>query len=491
MQSSHKSERDERIFRLQQLIKTGIDPYPARLKKETTPVKVLLEQFEKLSTDKKTLGIAGRMISKRVHGTLLFADVQDGSGKIQLYIKKDFLEPALFDLIESAIDIGDIIFAEGILEMTKRGEKSLLVSDFELLSKSLRPLPEKWHGLQDIETRFRKRELDLLANDEIKNIFAKRHVFLKALRSFLDANNFLEVETPILQPIPGGATARPFITHHNSLNQDMYLRVAPELYLKRLIVGGFDRVYEVARCFRNEGIDVQHNPEFTQIELYAAYFDFKKMMTFAEKMIADAITQTMGTPIVNFQGEKIDFTPPYPRKSFDELFSEYLNFSLAENPGREALASLAKDNDLSIDASWGTGKMIDELYKKTIRPNLSKPIFITHHPIDLSPLAKKDATNPLRVERFQLVACSMELMNAFSELNNPIEQNERFNEQERLRAKGDDEAQYKDDAFIESLEYGLPPTAGLGFGIDRCMTILADTKNIKEVILFPTLRTKE
>lgn len=491
METSEKqNERQERLKRLAHLQKKGINPYPARIDFETLTIKHVLDLFADFEKKATTIGIRGRIRSKREHGSLLFLDIEENNQKIQLYIKKETLREPDFSLLCEAIDVGDFIAAQGTCTKTKRGEQSLLTIKIQLLTKSLRPLPEKWHGLQDIETRFRKRELDLLSNKNVKSFFTKRNTFIQSVRSYLLDNDCIEVETPVLQSIPGGATARPFSTHHNALNQDMYLRIAPELYLKRLVVGGIDRVFEVARCFRNEGIDTQHNPEFTQIELYIAYFDFQELMSFTEKLISTSIKKTLGTEKISYQGTVLDFTPPYKKKTFAEVILEYTNIDITKLNNKKALSEAAQKKHIPVEKSWGEGKILDELFKKHARPHIQGPLYITHHPLSLSPLAKKDVKDQRFVERFQLLVEGMELLNGFSELNDPIDQKSRFVEQEKLRSQGDEEAQFADNAYVESLEYGLPPTAGIGIGIDRFMQIITDTVNIKDVILFPTLRNK-
>ena len=484
------NERKDRLRRLSELKKLAINPYPARTDFATLDVHKVLTSFSDFEKNQHVVGVRGRIRSKREHGALLFIDVDDNDAKIQLYIKNETLSHDQFKLVRDLVDVGDFIAAQGTCTKTKRGEQSILVTQVQLLAKSLRPLPEKWHGLQDVETRFRKRELDLLANKEVKSFFIKRNVFIQSFRAYLLKHDCIEVETPVLQPIPGGATARPFVTHHNALDQDMFLRIAPELYLKRLVVGGMSRVFEVARCFRNEGIDTQHNPEFTQIELYIAYFDFEELMSFTEKLLSDAIQKTLGSEKITYQGHQLDFTPPYPRKTFSEVISQYTKIDITTCTDKKSLSAAAKKIGMTIEKSWGEGKILDELFKKYARPHIHGPVFITHHPLTLSPLAKKDIFNERVAERFQLLVEGMEVLNGFSELNDPIDQKNRFDEQEKLRSQGDEEAQYIDTTYVESLEYGLPPTAGVGIGIDRLMQIVTNTNNIKEVILFPTLRNK-
>jgi lysyl-tRNA synthetase class 2 len=352
------------------------------------------------------------------------------------------------------------------------------------------PLPEKWHGLADIETRFRQRYLDLIANPEVKEIFKKRSLLIKLIREFFDTRGFLEVETPILQPIPGGANARPFVTHHNALDIDLYLRIAPELYLKKLIVGGFEKVYEIARCFRNEGIDWAHNPEFTQIEFYQAYADYNDLMKLTEDLMKFLVQKICGKLKINYQDKEIDFTPPYPKITYREALIKFTGIDLEEFKTREMLLTKAKNISLEVEKTWSRGKIIDEIFKELVRPKLINPTFIIDEPIELSPLAKKKPDNPNYVERFHFLVAGMEICNAYSELNDPLDQEERLREQEGARAVGEEEAQWFDEDFIEALKYGMPPTAGEGIGIDRLAAILANVRNIKEVILFPTMRPK-
>jgi len=489
MTQVHQSERQDRIQRLESIIKQGIEPYPARCDKEPSPINGILEKFEAYEQKGKPVAIAGRIMSKREHGALLFMDCKDQSGSIQLYLKRDLLGEANFSFAAAMLDMGDFILAQGTPVTTKRGEKSILIKRLQLLTKSIRPLPEKWHGLSDIETRFRKRELDLLSNAKVNELFILRSMVLKAIRGFFEKNNFIEVETPILQTVPGGAAARPFITHHAALDQDMYLRIAPELYLKRLVVGGYERVFEIARCFRNEGIDTQHNPEFTQVEAYAAFFDYEKLMSLVEKMIITILKECLHSHSITYQKHELQFEAPFRRQTYRDCIKQYTDIDIANASDDDLKNGLAKAGG-NVQPEWERGKILDELFKKIARPKIIQPLFLTHHPIELSPLAKQSKDKRF-VERFQLIIEGMEIVNGFSELNDPLEQAKRFAEQDRLRQKGDDEAQYSDTLFVESLEYGLPPTAGLGFGIDRFLTLLTDTENIKEVILFPTLRNKE
>jgi lysyl-tRNA synthetase class 2 len=383
--------------------------------------------------------------------------------------------------------MGDFLQVTGEKFRTKQGQPTLKATDLKLLSKAIRPLPEQFHGLVNTEKRYRQRELDLIANESSRNIVKVRSKMLGLLRSYFENAGFLEVETPILQPIAGGATAKPFITHHNTLNTDLYLRVAPELYLKRLIVGGFEKVYEVARCFRNEGISPQHNPEFTQIECYAAYWDYQVMMKFCEELLVRIVDEIMGKLEIVIDGKHIDFTPPLPRESFTQLLQKATGLEVTSASDKELEKAVAKHGG-DAGKNPNRGKFIDELWKTTVRPKILRPTFIIDYPVELSPLAKRSEKNPKLLEMFRLVIAGSEVIKAFTELNDPVDQRQRFTEQDILRKKGDEEAQGNDPAFLTSLEYGMPPTAGAGIGIDRLAAILSGSHNIKEVILFPTLR---
>ncbi len=445
----------ERRKKIENLIKNGVRPFPSKAKR-TISIAEALKNFNKLSRSKKHISIAGRVMALRDQGNLIFADVKDESGpalskaegKIQTLLKKDNLEN--FKILKQNIDVGDFISIGGNLFKTKAGEKSVEAKSVEIIAKSLRPLPTHWYGLKDVEERFRKRYLDVILNPEIKEKFFKRSEIIAYLRQKLNEEGFLEVETPMLQPIPGGAKARPFITHHNALDTDFYLRIAPELYLKRLLVAGFEKIFEIGRNFRNEGIDRDHNPEFTMLELYWAYQDWKGLMKFVEKLLKKFLAGRWG---------KITFS--------------------------EALKKYAKTDVKKLAA-----EKLDEIFKKEVRPKIIKPTFITHFPKSISPLAKSCPDNPELTERFQLIVDGTEIVNGFSELNDPIEQRKRMEEQEKLYRAGDPEASRLDEDFLEALEYGMPPAAGLGIGIDRLAALITKSHNIKEVIIFPTLRPK-
>lgn len=438
--------------------------------------------------ENKTVAVAGRIMAKRGMGKAIFADLQDKTGKIQIYIRKDSVTEEEFAAFRK-VDIGDIVGVTGFVFKTKMGEISVHCETVKLLAKSLRPLPEKFHGLTDKETRYRQRYVDLIMNPEVRRNFEIRSNFTKYLREFLDNRGYMEVETPVLNTISGGATARPFITHHNTLDIDMYMRIATELHLKRLIVGGMERVYEIGRIFRNEGMDTKHNPEFTTVELYEAYADFNDMMDLFEEFLSSAAMKLLGTYKVTWQGEEIDLTPGWRRMSMAEAVKEYLgvDFMAIESDEDAVAAAKAIGVDMDgVEATWGHA--LYECFDQRVEEKLIQPTFITMHPVDVSPLAKRSVKYPRLTERFELFICRSEMGNAFSELNDPIDQKQRFQKQVELRAKGDDEAGMMDDDFINALEYGMPPTGGLGIGIDRCVMLLTGADSIRDVILFPTMK---
>lgn len=477
-----------RLEKLNQIIADGVNPYPSVTERSHTIAEVLGD-FDHIAETAEKVTIVGRVKSVRGHGGACFSDIEDGTQKIQLHVKKDLLGDETFDFFVKQIDHGDFVQVTGTAFVTKRGQNSICITEIKLLAKALRPLPAKWHGLSDVEIRYRKRYLDLIANPSVRTIFRKRSMLVQAIREFFHGEGFMEVETPILQPLAGGATARPFMTHHNALDIDLYLRIAPELYLKRLIVGGYERVFEIARCFRNEGIDHLHNPEFTQIEFYQAYADYNVLMILTERLLPYLAKQVNGVTTVEYEGKTIDFEPPYPRITFRDSLIQYGDIDLDLYEDRASLAKAAEGRGVKVEASEGRGAIMDNLFKKLVRPKIVNPTFVVDHPIELSPLAKKKYGNDKYVERFQLLlAEGTELINAFSELNDAMDQKERFQEQEQLREGGDDEAQRYDADFIEALEVGMPPTAGFGMGIDRMSLLLTGTHSLKEVILFPTMR---
>jgi len=481
----------EEQFRLKKLdeIQGKMEPYPARCQRSHACQQVILD-FEKISAKDEKVTLVGRLVLIRLHGKACFAHLEDGTGRMQIYFKYDNLGPEAYDFFVKNIDVGDFLEVEGKLFITHRGEKTLIVSNWRLLAKAILPLPEKWHGLADIETRYRQRYLDLIANKEVRENFIKRSNIIKLIREFFSQKEFLEVATPILQPIPGGANAKPFVTHHNALDIDLYLRIAPELYLKRLIVGGLEKVYEIATCFRNEGIDFSHNPEFTQIEFYQAFADYTQLMKLTEDLLEFLVTQLFSKLEIEYQGQKINFKPPYPRLEFRQAILEASGIDIDEEKDLKQIINKARKIGLDIDKTWNRGKILDEIYKELVLPKIINPTFIINHPVEISPLAKRLPDNPNYVERFQLLIAGFEVCNAFSELNDPIDQEERFADQQKLRKAGDEEAQRLDEDFIEALKYGMPPTAGEGIGIDRLTMLLTNNHNIREVILFPTLRPK-
>ena len=473
--------------KLADLQNRGQDPFQITKFDVTHHSDEVKDRFDEM--EGQTVRLAGRLMSKRGMGKAVFADLQDGAGRIQLYVRIDDVgEEAL--AVFKKYDIGDIVGAEGEVFRTKRGEISIKAKTITLLSKSLLPLPEKFHGLTDVETRCRQRYVDLIVNPDVKRNFIIRSQFIKYVRDFMDARGYMEVETPVLNTISGGATARPFITHHNTLDIDMYMRIATELPLKRLIVGGLERVYEMGRIFRNEGMDNRHNPEFTTIELYQAYADFNDMMDLFEDLLSSAAQKILDTYQVEWQGEQIDLTPGWPRLPMYEAVKQYTGLDfMAMDSDEEAVAaakSIGVELPETADKTWGNA--LYECFDQRVEEKLIQPTFITMHPVDVSPLAKRSPKDPRLTERFELFICHSEMGNAFSELNDPIDQRQRFQKQVELRAKGDDEAGMMDEDYITALEYGLPPTGGMGIGIDRCVMLLTNNDSIREVLLFPTMK---
>lgn len=473
--------------KLEELQKAGKDPFAITRFDVTHDSAAIKESFE--AWEGQQVQIAGRLMSKRGMGKVSFCDLQDKSGRIQLYARKDEMDEAEYNQFKK-YDIGDLVGVCGEVFRTQRGEMSVRVQQATLLAKALLPLPEKFHGLTNQETRYRQRYVDLIVNPEVRRIFELRSKFIKHVRDFLDGRGYMEVETPVLNTISGGATARPFITHHNTLDIDMYMRIATELPLKRLIVGGMDRVYEVGRIFRNEGMDPRHNPEFTTVELYQAYADFNDMMDLFEDLLTTAAQKLLGTYQLQWLGEQIDLTPGWPRMTMAEAVQKYTGLDfMAMETDEEAVAAAAKIGvqiPETADKTWGNA--LYECFDQKVEEKLIQPTFITMHPVDVSPLAKRSAKDPRLTERFELFICHSEMGNAFSELNDPIDQKQRFQKQVEMRAKGDDEAGMMDEDYVAALEYGLPPTGGLGIGIDRCVMMLTNSDSIREVILFPTMK---
>lgn len=483
---------EQRIKKLNELRESGVEPFGGTFD-AADQASGLHERFgssskESLESDPVVCSLAGRVVAMRDFGKAAFAHIQDTSGKIQVYFKKDILGEK--HLLVKKLDIGDIIGLKGRLFRTKTNELTVEVDDVTFLAKSLRPLPEKWHGLKDVETRYRQRYVDLIVNPEVRQAFVKRSVIIKAVRDFLEAKGFIEVETPMMQPIPGGATARPFMTHHNALDMDLYLRIAPELYLKRLLVGGYERVYELNRNFRNEGISTKHNPEFSMLEFYIAYRDYHFLMSLTEELITYVAEKTLGTLKIRYGEETVDLTPPWPRiPMLDALEKKGVPRDIFSDAGKAG--AWAKANNVVIEKGAHLGKILDEIFKEKVEPELVQPVFIIDHPVELSPLAKRKQDNPGLVERFELFITSREIANAFSELNDPMDQRQRFQEQAEAKELGDEEAHSMDEDFLRALEYGMPPAAGEGIGIDRLVMLLTNSQSIRDVILFPQLKPEQ
>ncbi len=473
--------------KLKELQENGSDPFQITHYTVNNDSANIKNNFDAL--EGQAVSIAGRLMSKRGMGKVSFCDLQDKSGRIQLYARKDEMDEAEYNRFKK-YDIGDIVGVEGEVFRTQRGEMSVRVQKVTLLSKSLLPLPEKFHGLQDKELRYRQRYVDLIVNPEVRRTFELRSKFVQFLRAFLDARGYLEVETPVLNTISGGATARPFITHHNTLDIDMYMRIATELNLKRLIVGGMDRVYEIGRIFRNEGMDPKHNPEFTTVELYQAYADFNDMMDLFEELLSSAAKELLGSYELQWQGEKLNLAPGWPRLTMHEAVKQYVGIDFMAIDSDEAAVAAAKAVGVEIpegkDRTWGNA--LYECFDQKVEEQLVQPTFITMHPVDVSPLAKRSAKDPRLTERFELFICRSEMGNAFSELNDPIDQRERFRKEVEMRAHGDSEAGMMDEDYINALMYGMPPTGGLGIGIDRSVMMLTNSDSIRDVILFPTMK---
>jgi lysyl-tRNA synthetase class 2 len=480
-----------RLAKVDAIRARGDDPYPVKFVR-THSLKEVRERWDDAveagdSTD-DVVRIAGRVLLKRAQGRLTFAKVRDGTGELQLFVSQGELGKEEFARFGDEIERGDWVGVEGKVMKTKLGELSVNVSSFQLLSKALRPLPEKWHGLTDTDTRYRQRYVDLIANDDARRVFDIRFAAISAMRRFLTERGYVEVETPELHPISGGATAKPFATHHNALDVDLSLRIAPELYLKRLIVGGYDRVFEFARVFRNEGLSTRHNPEFTMLELYEAFADYYDMMRLIEEMIADAAQQATGGTTVEWDGAEIDLSPPFERRTMIDLIKEHAGVDVHPSQPVEELRTVCDKLDVPWEKSWRPGKLVLEIYEKTTESKIEPPTFVCDYPRDVSPLARPHRADPTLTERFELIVHGRELANAFSELNDPVDQLRRFEAQASLKQLGDDEAHDIDFDYVRALEYGLPPTGGLGLGVDRLVMVLAGVTSIREVILFPHMR---
>ena len=471
--------------KLERLRARGIDPYPHRFSRSHTAAEAAALAPEDGTGPEAT--VAGRITGKRKMGKRTFLDLRDGSGQIQISLTQDVLGEDAYAMLKE-LDLADFIGVQGSLFRTKTGEATVAADNLTVLAKALRPPPEKYHGLQDVESRYRYRYLDLMANEEARRIFELRSKTISTVRRYLDDQGYLEVETPILVGTAGGAAAKPFVTHHNALDRDFFLRVSLELHLKRLVIGGFDRVYELGRIFRNEGVSTKYNPEFTLIELYEAYADYNRMMEILEGLVATIARDVLGSTKVQVGDQTIDLSPPWPRLPLREAIRERCGVDFMALSDVESLRKATADTGVHVEAEWGRGKLIDELLTAHVEPHLQQPTFMTDYPVELSPLAKRKADEAGLVERFEAFICGREVANAFTELNDPIDQRERFEEQARLRAAGDEEAEVADEDFLVALEHGMPPTGGMGIGIDRLLMVIAGVSSIREVILFPALR---
>ncbi len=486
---AHDSQEHKiRIEKVIAMMQQDINPWPEP-KEVTDCCADVIAEFDE--SQQKNYTVAGRMMTIRAHGKTAFAHIQDSSGRLQVYIRKDIVGEEKFKFLEQFIDLGDIVWFKGYSFKTKMGEISLHVDDFELLSKCLYPLPEKFHGLTDIETKYRQRYLDLITNEESRAKFIKRSKIVQSMREYLNEHGYMEVETPMLHPIPGGAAARPFVTHHNALNQDLYMRIAPELYLKRLVIGGIERVYEINRNFRNEGISTRHNPEFTMLEFYTAYHDYIFIMDFVESMLKKIVLASIGSLQVPFGEQVIDFAQPFKKLTIKEAVMEFCGYTEHDLTDQNVPVLLQKHGIVLENKQASVGQQMFALFEELVESKLIQPTFIIGYPIEISPLSKRDTNNPQVAARFELFMAGMELANGFNELNDPFDQAERFHEQLKAHKAGDSEAHHYDADYILALEYGLPPTVGVGIGIDRLTMVTTNATSIKDIILFPTLKKKE
>jgi lysyl-tRNA synthetase class 2 len=487
-------QRQQRIKKLDLLREAGVAPYGTRFEIKDRAGQLLNLHSEKtketLEREKIACTFAGRVVALRRFGKAGFAVLQDGSDRLQVYLKKDLLSEQAYTVVEQ-LDLGDWIGVSGTLFRTKTNELTVEVHHLTFLSKALRPLPEKWHGLTDVETRYRQRYVDLIANPQVHQIFSTRSRIITGIRTFLIERGFLEVETPMMHPIPGGATAKPFVTHHNALGVDLYLRIAPELYLKRLIVGGFPRVFEINRNFRNEGISTIHNPEFTMLEFYVSYADYQDLIALTEELVSGLAQQILGKMLIPYQGKEIDLTPPWRRWSYLQAILELNNLEPPVLHDREKALMAAKQLNVPVDPKASLFMIVNEIFEETVEPNLHQPTFITDYPIEISPLARRKDADPTLTDRFELYIAGREIANAFSELNDPLDQRERFDGQAAQREAGDEEAHLVDEDFLRALEFGMPPTAGEGIGIDRLTMLFTDQASIRDVVLFPQLRPEK
>ena len=474
--------------KLNTLMEKGKNPFLVEKFDYTHYSTDIQENFEEL--EEKEVCVAGRIMSRRGHGKVSFMDIQDSKGRVQVFAKFNILGEEVYNDLD-LLDLGDIVGVKGEVFKTKMGEISIRANELTLMSKSLQILPEKFHGLKDQDLRYRQRYVDLIVNPEVKETFILRSKMLKAVREYLDERDFLEVETPILSTVAGGANARPFTTHHNTLDLDMYMRIANELYLKRLIVGGFDKVYEMGRMFRNEGMSPKHNPEFTNIELYQAYVDYEEMMTLTEELIAHVAQKTLGTTKINYQGVDLDLTPPWKRMDMADAIKEFVGVDFSQINTDEEAIKIAKAKGIEVKEGMTRGHIISEMFEEFCEDHLIQPTFITGHPVEISPLAKRNPDDPRKTNRFEAFINTWEIANAFSELNDPIDQRQRFEDQVKQKESGDHEAHPMDNDFINAIEVGLPPTGGLGIGIDRMIIILTNQASIRDVLLFPTMKPIE
>lgn len=476
-----------RLDKLGELRDMGIDPFGTRFER-TADANQIKDNFDTM--EGQTVKVAGRIMSKRRHGKAGFANLQDLSGDIQLYFRKDEVGEDKYELFKK-LDLGDILGIEGFVFRTQKGEISVHIKDFTYLSKSLLPLPEKWHGLKDVELRYRQRYVDLIVNPDVREVFVKRSQIIKEMRTCLDEQGFLEVETPMMHPIAGGAVARPFITHHNALDMDLFLRIAPELYLKRLLVGGLEKVYEINRSFRNEGLSTRHNPEFTMLEIYEAFADYEVMMTIAENLISTVAEKVSGSMLIQFEDQELDLTPPWRRITMLDAIQACTGVDFAQLKSDAEAQEAARGLELEMQPGSSRGEIINAVFEEYVEHTLIQPTFVYGHPVEVSPLAKRNAEHPELTDRFELFIMQREIANAFSELNDPLDQRERFQKQVEKREGGDQEAHMMDEDFLNALEYGMPPAGGMGIGIDRVVMLLTDSSSIRDVILFPTMRKRD
>ncbi|MBY0124431.1 lysine--tRNA ligase [Bacillus sp. S/N-304-OC-R1] len=493
---NHEELNDQLMVRrekMNSLREKGLDPFGKRFDRSHQSEE-LLDQYgalekEELEEKNVSVTIAGRIMTKRGKGKAGFAHIQDLTGQIQIYVRTDAVGEESYEIFDSA-DLGDLVGVSGTLFKTKVGELSIKVQEFELLTKSLRPLPDKFHGLKDVEQRYRQRYLDLIMSDESKKTFITRSRIIQSMRRYLDSHGYLEVETPMMHSIAGGASARPFITHHNALDMELYMRIAIELHLKRLIVGGLEKVYEIGRVFRNEGVSTRHNPEFTMIELYEAYADYRDIMSLTENLIAHIAQEVLGTTTIQYGEYEVDLKPEWKRLHMVDAIKEYTGVDFWKEMSKEEAHALAKEHGVEVTEHMLYGHVVNEFFEQKVEEKLIQPTFIYGHPVEISPLAKKNEQDPRFTDRFELFIVAREHANAFTELNDPIDQRERFEAQLKEREQGNDEAHMMDDDFIEALEYGMPPTGGLGIGIDRLVMLLTNSPSIRDVLLFPLMRHK-